>query len=141
MAAAPNVHKAYLSLGSNIGDRQKAIRRAIELLDARAGRVIKVSSLYETRPWGFRSDNLFINAVVCVLTTLTPVQLLAATQDIEREIGRTRKSTADGYTDRVIDIDILLYDEEKIDTPELKIPHPLMWQRQFVTDPLNEILP
>lgn len=135
------MHKAYLSLGSNIGDRQQAIMRAVELLDAGAGQVLKVSSLYETEPWGFHSDNLFLNAAVAILTTLTPKQLLSITQSIEREMGRTEKTTSGGhYADRIIDIDILLYDEEKIDTPELKIPHPLMWERQFVVEPLKEIL-
>lgn len=134
------MHKAYLSLGSNIGDRQRAVTRAIELLNARAGQVLKVSSLHETEPWGFHSDNRFLNAAVSMLTTLTPKRLLAVTQGIEREMGRTEKSVEGRYADRVIDIDILLYDEETIDTPELKIPHPLMWKRSFVIEPLKEIL-
>ena len=101
--------------------------------------MVRQSALYETEPWGFESENAFINAAVCVETTLAPHDLLAATQAIEREMGRKRKSKDGVYHDRVIDIDILLYDDLYIDTPDLRIPHPLMYERDFVMVPLREI--
>lgn len=134
------MHKVYLSLGSNLGDRKYEIKRAVELIGERIGAVERVSSLYETEPWGFSSDNMFVNAAVCVSTLLTPRALLEATQAIERDMGRTAKSVNGQYHDRTIDIDILLYDNIKVDEPDLKIPHPLMNERDFVMKPLKEIL-
>ncbi len=134
------MHKVYLSLGSNLGDRKYEIKRAVELIGERIGAVERVSSLYETEPWGFSSDNMFVNAAVCVSTQLTPRALLEATQAIERDMGRTVKSVNGQYHDRTIDIDILLYDNIKVDEPDLKIPHPLMNERDFVMKPLKEIL-
>lgn len=134
------MHKVYLSLGSNLGDRKYEIKRAVELIGERIGAVERVSSLYETEPWGFSSDNMFVNAAVCVSTQLTPRALLEATQAIERDMGRTAKSVNGQYHDRTIDIDILLYDNIKVDESDLKIPHPLMNERDFVMKPLKEIL-
>lgn len=134
------MHKVYLSLGSNLGDRKYEIKRAVELIGERIGTVERVSSLYETEPWGFSSDNMFVNAAVCVSTQLTPRALLEATQAIERDMGRTAKSVNGQYHDRTIDIDILLYDNIKVDEPDLNIPHPLMNERDFVMKPLKEIL-
>lgn len=134
------MHKVYLSLGSNLGDRKYEIKRAVELIGERIGAVERVSSLYETEPWGFSSDNMFVNAAVCVSTQLTPRALLEATQAIERDMGRTAKSVNGQYHDRTIDIDILLYDDIKVDESDLKIPHPLMNERDFVMKPLKEIL-
>lgn len=134
------MHKVYLSLGSNLGDRKYEIKRAVELIGERIGTVERVSSLYETEPWGFSSDNMFVNAAVCVSTQLTPRALLEATQAIERDMGRTAKSVNGQYHDRTIDIDILLYDNIKVDELDLKIPHPLMNERDFVMKPLKEIL-
>lgn len=134
-------HKAYLSLGSNLGDRKRMMREAIGMIGALAGRVDRVSSQYETEPWGFSSPNMFLNMCIRVLTPLPPEQLLTVTQEIERRLGRVSKSTDDGrYHDRVIDIDILLYDDEHISTPQLTVPHPLMHGRDFVMKPLREIL-
>ena len=140
-------HKVYLGLGSNLGDRETNITRAIELIRERVGLVIRQSSLIETEPWGFESSNKFLNGVILVETSLTPRQLLKATQKIERQLGRKKKSTDSclltpvSYSDRSIDIDILLYDDLTVDEPDLKIPHPLMEQRDFVMIPLNEIKP
>lgn len=137
----------YLSLGSNLGDRRENIRLAIEKIGERVGEVVRQSSLYETEPWGFESDNRFVNAAVKVMTTLSPMELLRATQQIERELGRKKKSQSPNnqhptpiYHDRPIDIDILLYDDWIVDEPELKIPHPLMYKRDFVMIPLREIM-
>ena len=141
------IHQVYLGLGSNLGDREEHIRKAIALIGESIGLVIRQSSLIETEPWGFESANRFLNSVILVETTLTPRQLLKATQKIERQLGRKKKSTDSSlltpvsYSDRSIDIDILLYDDLIVDEPDLKIPHPLMEQRDFVMTPLNEIKP
>ena len=135
------MHTVYLSLGSNIGNRKRIIRTAVDMIDHKVGHVIKQSSLYETEPWGFYSPNKFINACVCCETSLSPRSLLTITQDIEKTLGRTGKSIDGKYNDRVIDIDILLYDDIDVDEPDLKIPHPLMHEREFVMRPLNEIYP
>lgn len=134
------LHHVYFSIGSNIGNRKRLVREAIALLNERVGEVERQSSLLETEPWGFTSPNKFINACVCCLTTQTPRQLLAITQNIEREMGRTMKTTDGQYHDRVIDIDILLYDDLSVDEPDLVIPHPRMREREFVMVPLREIL-
>jgi 2-amino-4-hydroxy-6-hydroxymethyldihydropteridine diphosphokinase len=134
------LHHVYFSIGSNIGNRKRLVREAITLLNERVGEVERQSSLYETEPWGFYSPNKFINACVCCVTTLSPHQLLAITQHIERELGRTQKTQDGKYEDRVIDIDILLYDDLRVNDPHLVIPHPRMHERTFVMDPLREIL-
>lgn len=137
-------HNAYLGLGSNLGDREANIRKAISLIGEKVGLVLRQSSLIETEPWGFESSNKFLNAVILVETPLTPRQLLKVTQSIERQLGRRKKSPSSSspisYSDRPIDIDILLYDDLTVDEPDLKIPHPLMQQRDFVMIPLQEIL-
>ena len=141
------LHRVYLGLGSNLGDREEHIRKAVALIGEKVGLVIRQSSLIETEPWGFESENRFLNGVILVETSLTPRQLLRSTQKIERSLGRKRKSTDSSlqspdfskYSDRPIDIDILLYDDLTIDEPDLKIPHPLMHERDFVMIPLKEI--
>ncbi len=127
-------------MGTNLGDKRKNITEAIKNIGELVGDVVRQSALYETEPWGFRSDNRFVNAAVCVDTQLSPRRLLEVTQRIEREMGRTLKSDGGEYHDRIIDIDILLYGDLHIDEPDLKIPHPLMHERDFVMTPLNEIM-
>ncbi|MBQ9285490.1 MAG: 2-amino-4-hydroxy-6-hydroxymethyldihydropteridine diphosphokinase [Bacteroidaceae bacterium] len=129
----------YLSLGSNLGDRHTLLLYAIEALAHRVGLLVASSSFIETKPWGFDSPNRFLNAVVIMQTELTPRQLLNVTQDIERKLGRTHKSENGHYTDRPIDIDILLYGNEHINEPDLVIPHPRMQERDFVMHPLMEV--
>lgn len=133
--------RVYLGLGTNLGDKQAQLHRAVDEIEKRIGRVVALSSFYETAPWGFQSDHSFLNAVVEVETTLSPLDLLHATQAIERDLGRTAKSTDGAYHDRPIDIDILLYGDEVYHDGELQIPHPLMEQRSFVLLPLAEIAP
>ena len=148
------MHRVYLGLGSNLGDREEHIRKAIAQIGEKVGLVIRQSSLIETEPWGFESANKFLNGVILVETSLTPRQLLKATQKIERELGKRRKHATrrsplnsqfsilnSQFKDRPIDIDILLYDDLTVDEPDLKIPHPLMHERDFVMIPLNEIKP
>jgi len=141
-------HQLFLGLGSNLGDRAENIRKAVLLIQERVGEVVRQSSLIETEPWGFESDHCFLNGVILCETTLTPRQVLRATQKIERELGRKKKTTllsplspltSHLYSDRPIDIDILLYDDLTVNEPDLKIPHPLMHERDFVMIPLNEI--
>ena len=134
------MHTVYLGLGTNLGDRRHNIAEAVRLIGERVGTVKRLSSLFETEPWGFSSDNMFVNAAVKVDTMLSPRGVLEATQAIERIMGRTEKSANRQYHDRLIDIDILIYDDVKIDEPDLKIPHPLMHERDFVMRPLGEIL-
>ena len=138
------LHEIYLGLGSNLGDREAVLLQAIDLIDERVGQVLRRSSFIETEPWGFESANRFLNAAVCCETTLTPREVLQATQQIERDLGKrkrhaTKRQKEINYQDRPIDIDILLYDDLIVDEPDLKIPHPLMHQREFVMRPLNEI--
>ena len=133
-------HMVYLGLGTNLGDKQKNLNDAIRMLGNQVGEVEKVSSVIETEPEGFRSDNMFLNAVVKVRTALSPFEILDITQDVEKSLGRKEKSSNGIYHDRVIDIDILLYDDINISTPRLVIPHPRMAQREFVMTPLTEIL-
>ena len=115
---------------------------AIENIEKQIGTIIAQSAFYSSEPFGFESDNLFLNSVVKVHTSLLPYELLATTQQIEIEMGRTVKSDTNGYTDRVIDIDILLYNQKVIDNaPHLVLPHPEMHKRDFVLKPLAEIAP
>ncbi len=131
----------YLSLGTNLGDRQKNLSLALELIGREVGTVLSASDIIETEPWGFDSSNRFLNMAVKVETHLQPLEVLHTTQEIERKLGRTRKTAAGEYQDRPIDIDILLYDDLVMNTTELTIPHPLMHERQFVMKPLLQIAP
>lgn len=149
MTKKQRLHTAYLGLGTNLGDKEGNIRRACELIAERIGRIERQSDLYRSEPWGFQSENDFVNAAICVKTPMKPQELLTATQEIERAMGRTEKSTPTAetsedtlpvYHDRTIDIDILLYDDLHINEPDLKIPHPLMLRRDFVMIPLNQIM-
>lgn len=131
--------RGYLALGSNLGDRLGALGCAVQELDATPGIAVHtVSSAYETEPWGVTDQPPFANAVIEVASDLDPAGLLAACKTIEASMGR-RSSLRFGP--RPIDIDILLFGDERIDTPELTIPHPRMLERDFVITPLLEIAP
>lgn len=138
-------HQVFLGLGSNLGQRRSLLKKAIQLIDERVGKVVRQSSLIETEPWGFESKHKFLNGVILCETDKSPREVLMLTQQIERDLGRKKKSTQlltpslPNYSDRKIDIDILLYDDLTIDEPDLQIPHPLMHQRDFVMIPLREI--
>ena len=136
-----NTHTVYLGLGTNLGDKETNLRMAVEEIGKRVGEITSLSAFHDSEPWGFESENSFLNAVCCVSTELTPIEVLHITQEIERELGRSKKSVNGIYSDRMIDIDILLYDDLHIQTPELTIPHPLMRERDFVIIPLREIAP
>lgn len=131
----------YLGIGTNLGDRAENLTRAVALISEQVGTVLACSSFVETAPWGFTSDNHFLNAVLAVDTALSPHELLRVTQSIERELGRLHKTIDGNYSDRIIDIDILLYEDLTIVSEELTIPHPYILMRDFVYLPLGEIAP
>ncbi len=131
---------AFLGLGTNLGDKVQNLNDSVHALSVEVGNVLSLSSFYTSSPWGFESENEFLNAVVLVETDLSPLELLGTTRQIEIMLGRTVKSES-GYADRLIDIDILLYDNLIIDQPALKIPHPLIKERKFVLLPLLEVKP
>ena len=136
--------KYYLSLGANLGDREQTIQQALEMIEQQIGHVLRCSSYFYSAPWGFASTHEFCNICCCVESGKQPLELLAATQAIERALGRTHKSHNGQYQDRTIDIDIILaYDGEKPiewHSAELQIPHPLWQERDFVKVPLAEIM-
>ena len=133
-------HRAFLALGSNLGDGRQNLQKAIERIVDCVGNIIEKSSVVESEPWGFESENKFVNSVVLVETKLTPIELLDITQSIERELGRTNKRKPNfPYEDRIIDIDILFYDNYEIKTERLTLPHPHIYAREFVYLPLKEI--
>ncbi len=131
--------KVYLGLGTNLGDKTENLKAAVKRINEEIGKVTSLSSFYETAPWGFESEHSFLNAAACVQTDLSPMEVLALTQRIERELGRTHKSVGGVYSDRLIDIDLLMYDQLVLNTPTLVLPHPLMTERDFVMKPLKEI--
>ena len=140
------IRPVYLALGSNLGDRKENIRRAVELLDKRfASQHVRLSGLYETAADGFEGPD-FINAAVRYDLTLEPLEILRVCQAVEVEMGSPKHGVELGpdgrriYRSRIIDIDVLLIGDEVVDTPELKVPHPSMKDREFVMVPLGEIL-
>ncbi|MCD7710979.1 MAG: 2-amino-4-hydroxy-6-hydroxymethyldihydropteridine diphosphokinase [Porphyromonadaceae bacterium] len=132
---------AYFSLGSNLGDRHRWIEEAVAALAERVGTVEALSSLYETEPWGFSSPHRFLNAALFLETTFSPQEVLRCALRIEEDLGRSREAEGGRYTDRIIDIDLLMVDAMVMNTPTLILPHPRMHLRQFVLEPLCEIAP
>jgi 2-amino-4-hydroxy-6-hydroxymethyldihydropteridine diphosphokinase len=131
--------RTYLTLGSNLGDKIKYLEEAKVLIKNNIGEIVRSSSIYETEPWGFVGENLFLNQVMLVETLLKPFDLLAECQKTELTLGRVRNK--ERFTSRTIDIDILFYDNIILNTPELSIPHPEIPNRRFVLEPLAEIAP
>jgi 2-amino-4-hydroxy-6-hydroxymethyldihydropteridine diphosphokinase len=130
-------HLVYLSLGSNIGDREAHLREAIRRLES-TGKLRSLSSIYETEPVEFTDQPQFLNCAVALETSSTPEQLMLQLLTIEKAMGRQRIQKKGP---RTIDLDILLYGDEVVDTPGLTIPHPAMQHRRFVLEPLAEIAP
>lgn len=128
----------FLSLGSNLGNRILNIEKAIELIQHFIGPVEQSSSLYETEAWGFTSQEAFINQVIKVKSELKPVMVLKLIHQIETDLGRVRKEK---WEPRIIDIDILYFDDQCVTTTSLIIPHPLLHERKFVLVPLSELSP
>lgn len=131
------MNKIYLSLGTNLGDKKDNLEQALKLLSHKV-KILKISSYYETEPVGFKDQPWFLNIVVEGETNLLPSELLIFTQSIEHEMKRV-KTIVNGP--RIIDVDILLYEDEKVETEDLVIPHPRMKERAFVMVPLAEISP
>ena len=129
----------YLGLGTNIGDKKKNITDATIIIGSVMGNLRILSSLYETEPWGYESPNTFLNAVIQIETEIEPQKCLDIAKAIEREMGRVH--TKEGYEDRIIDIDILFYDDTIYHSGNLTIPHPLIEKRDFVLRPMAEIAP
>ena len=137
------MNRVALLIGGNQGDRQALIQQATALIQERIGTVAAASRIYETAPWGtFDSPQPdFLNMALLVETALTAHEVLRAALAIEAELGRVRKAGSSLYSGRPMDIDLIFYNDEVIETPELTIPHPRMHQRQFVLEPLAEIMP
>ena len=133
------MNRIFLSLGSNLGDRGRNLKKGIGLLEQLAGKPGAISSIYETEPWGCDSDLNFYNQVIELFTLLMPLPLLDAIHEIEKMCGRDL--SAPRYAPRTLDVDILLYGNSILDFPELVIPHPHLQERQFVLVPLTEIAP
>lgn len=133
--------KVYLGLGTNLGNKEANLQTAIAEINKRVGEVASLSAFHVTAPWGFESAHTFLNAVCLVHTEFSPLEVLRITQAIEKDLGRLKKSANGHYSDRLMDVDVLLYDDLVIHTPELVIPHPLMHERKFVMEPLAEIAP
>jgi 2-amino-4-hydroxy-6-hydroxymethyldihydropteridine diphosphokinase len=133
------VTKVYISFGSNIGNRKENIKRALQLMGEHPNiKITRVSSLYETEPWGKKEQEWFLNGVVEILTSLPPKELLRVLQSIERRIGRKGEER---WSQRMIDLDIILFNNLVIENEGLKIPHPLFHNRNFVLVPLFELAP
>lgn len=134
------MNSAYLLLGSNLGDRFALLQGARKEISSTVGKISKESSVYESEPWGFHSDNKFLNQVIRIETELRPIELLTEILRIESKLGRNRIGEK-GYTSRLIDIDILFYNDEIILEEKLTIPHPKIPDRMFTLLPLFEIEP
>lgn len=131
----------YLILGGNTIDKATKLIDAVALLGDKLGQVVHLSSVYETAAWGYESSESYLNQVVSVETTCSPFQVLAITQKIEKYLGRLVKTVNNQYADRPIDIDILFYDHDVVESDRLTIPHPRIAERRFVLEPLNAVCP
>lgn len=131
--------KVYIALGSNMGDRLSLLRQSVQLIHQRIGDVVSVSSVFESKAQGYESDNTYYNAVLLCLSKEPPEQIMEALLTIETELGRKR--TIASYEDRPIDLDFIVFEyfENKLDTPFLTLPHPRVFERDFVMIPLLEI--
>ena len=138
------MHIIYISLGSNLGNKTQHLNNAKNAIRQDVGKILAESSIYETEAVGFQG-NTFYNQAIKVETSLSPESLLQKTQEIEKNLGRTQKTIIENgaplYQNRIIDIDILLYDDLQINTETLTIPHSKMFEREFVMKPLGEVHP
>lgn len=133
--------------GSNAPDRDNVLCRTAEILSRRVGEVERASQIYGSEPWGFHAGEMFSNQALILQTALTPIEVLDEALATEQEVGRDRareqaekEITGERYASRVVDVDVMFYDEEIIDTPRLKVPHPLLHVREFALEPLCEIM-
>src|SRR5690554_4370758 len=133
--------KLIIGLGSNLGNRKQNLSNAINVLEETFNCSSISSPIYQTEAWGFESETLFLNCCVIIHSDLAPKEILKATQKIEKRLGRVKKSKNNKYQSRIIDIDILYYGTIILKTKTLTIPHPLIYTRAFVLEPLSEICP
>ncbi len=133
------MHKVYLSLGSNLGNKTRNLQMAKYKIAVQIGRIVKTGNLYETEPWGFENEHWFLNTVIEIETKLNEIETLKKCLLIEKKMGRVRNAVKNVYIDRIIDIDILFFDNQIINLPELNIPHPHIQNRNFVLFPLADI--
>ena len=131
------MEKVYLCLGGNIGDTRNYLQNAVAMIGRRIGRIVSQSAIYQSEPWGFNAEQMFLNQVVVAETELEPHAVLELCLQIEAELGRTR--SGNGYEPRTIDIDIVFFGNRIIDQPDLQVPHPLMHRRNFVLRPLCDV--
>ena len=132
------LNRTLISLGSNLGNKIQHLNQAIQKIEKTVGKIEFISSFHESKAWGYGSENLFMNACITCYTILSPFELLKKLKEIEREMGRVK--TVDGYEDRCIDLDIIFYNADSIQTERLSIPHPHFKSRDFVMIPLKEIV-
>jgi len=132
------MNTVYIQLGSNIGERESFISKSMEQIEENIGEIITESSVFETIPWGNENQNNFLNSVIKIKTPFDSFEVLQKSQEIENNLGRER---VDKWGERTIDIDILFYNNEIINTTKLNIPHPFIQKRKFVLVPLSEIAP
>ena len=133
------MNNVYLSLGSNLGNRILNLQKTLELVSENIGDIKSIGALYETEPWGFKTDNWFINTAIEIETNLNPLELLHECLSIEIKLGRKRNNKEAGYSSRPIDIDILFFNREIIHSSNLIVPHEHLHKRKFVLAPLNDI--
>lgn len=131
------MEKVYLCLGGNIGDTRNYLQNAVAMIGRRIGRIVSQSAVYQSEPWGFNAEQMFLNQVVVAETELEPHAVLELCLQIEAELGRTR--SGNGYEPRTIDIDIVFFGQQIISQPDLQVPHPLMHRRNFVLRPLCDV--
>ena len=130
------IENIFLGLGSNQGDRELNLKKSIKLLNSKAGKVLNISRIYESEPWGVKNQNYFLNQVIEIETHIDPIDLLNICKNIEYDMGRNPEIR---WGKRVIDIDILYYQSRVINQKKLIIPHKLMHERKFVMIPLNDL--
>lgn len=133
------MNKIYILLGSNIGKREEFLRSAIDNITLRIGSLVSSSSIYSTAPWGFKSENYFLNQAICVESDLEFDSIMNILLSIEKELGRKRDVSLETYSSRNIDLDIVMIDNRVWSSDILQVPHPRMTERRFVLEPLNEI--
>ncbi len=135
------MEKCYILFGSNMGDKSEIFEQACALINNRCGRIVAVSSAYESEPWGFEADEWFLNRLIVIETEFAPDELMRQLLDIEAELGRVRHPEIEGYTSRVVDLDILYYGNRVMQTPMVTVPHPRLHLRRFALMPLCELIP
>ena len=131
----------FILLGSNLGDRERLVNQACRMIGERCGEIVAKSRLYESEPWGFKSEHWFLNQVVRINTMLSPNELMQTLLDIEKDLGRDRTTPHDGYVSRPMDLDILYFGDEIIDNECVTAPHPRLHQRRFTLLPLCDLAP